>query len=226
MLKPQKKKLSKKELKKDPLLDSVLKAQTYYEENKTNLLYGGIGLIIVILLIVWVVALNKETEMEAMSLLGKAQIEFDNMNYTSARGFLERLRENYSSTDSEAQGTFLLANLHYNQDNYTQAKDLYGEFIDAYSGSEILLASGYAGLAACEEIDKNYIKAAEYYEEAFSLVDDFPQGAEYLYLAGLNYIAADNQKEAIASFNKLIELFPDSPRKFDAETKLILASTK
>jgi len=223
MLKPQRARLNKKDLKKDPLLDSVLKAQTFYEKNKNNITYSVVAVIIAALLVVWVMALQNEEEQSAVTLLGKAQVEYDNFNYTKAREFLTELRETLGGTDAEIQGTFLLANLEYNQQNYSEAKQLFNEFIDEYSGSEILLSSAYAGIAACLEQADNYNDAAENYEKASSIADG-SQAAEYLYLSGLDYQNADNQEKAKEIFRKLIDEYPDSPKKYDAQTKLILAS--
>jgi len=223
MLKPQKTRLNKKELKKDPLLDSVLKAQTFYDENKNNITYGIIGLIIAALLVIWVMALQDEEEQQAITLLGKAQVEYDNMNYTKARDFLNKLRETLDGTDAELQGTLLLANLDYNDENFTEAKQLFNEFIDSYSGSEILLASAYAGVAACEEQEDNFAAAAENYEKASS-VSGGPQVEEYLYLAGINYLNAGDTEKGREALQKLIDEYPDSQKAYDAKTKLILAS--
>ena len=223
MLKPQRTRLNKKELKKDPLLDSVLKAQTFYEKNKNSITYSIVAVVVVALLVVWVIALQNEEEQEAVTLLGKAQVEYDAFNYTKAREFLSRLRETLGGTDAEIQGTFLLANLEYSQQNYSEAKQLFNEFIDEYSGSEILLSSAYAGVAACLEQENSNIEAAENYEKAAAIADS-PQAAEYLYLSGLDYLSGDNQEKAREIFRKLIDEYPDSPKKYDAETKLILAS--
>jgi len=223
MLKPQKVRMNKKELKKDPLLDSVLKAQTFYENNKNNITYSVIGVVIAVLLVIWVIALQGEEEDRAITLLGKAQVEYDNFNYVKARGFLNELRETLDGTDAELQGTFLLANLEYNEENYSDAKQLFSEFIDEYSGSEILLSSAYAGIAACEDYEGNSVLAAENYEIASDIAEG-SRAPEYLYLAGLNYMNANDRENAKAVFQKIIDEYPDSPKKYDAETKLILAS--
>jgi len=223
MLKPQKVRINKKELKKDPLLDSVLKAQTFYDENKNNITYGIIAVIIAALLVIWVMALQDEEEQQATTLLGKAQIEYDNMNYSKAREFLNKLRETLDGTDAELQGTFLLANLDYNDENYTEAKQLFNEFIDSYSGSEILLASAYAGVAACEEKEDSYAAAAENYEKASSITNG-PQVEEYLYLAGINYLNVGDTEKGKEAFQKLIDEYPDSPKAYDAKTRLLLAA--
>jgi len=215
--------MNKKELKKDPLLDSVLKAQTFYENNKNNITYSVIGVVIAVLLVIWVIALQGEEEDRAITLLGKAQVEYDNFNYVKARGFLNELRETLDGTDAELQGTFLLANLEYNEENYSDAKQLFSEFIDEYSGSEILLSSAYAGIAACEDYEGNSVLAAENYEIASDIAEG-SRAPEYLYLAGLNYMNANDRENAKAVFQKIIDEYPDSPKKYDAETKLILAS--
>ena len=120
----------------------------------------------------------------------------------------------------------MLANLNYNDENYTYAKDLFKEFITAYSGSEILISSAYAGVAACEEKEDKLFEAAEDYYKAYSVAEELPQAGEYLYLAGLNYLNANDQAKAKEMFEKLIDEFPNSPKKYDAQVKLILASAQ
>ena len=138
--------------------------------------------------------------------------------------FLEKLATEYSGSDAALQGTFLLANLNFNENNIVEAKNLFKEFIDSYSGSNILLASGYAGYAACLSNEGSYIEAAEYYEEAQEIVGDFNMASEYLFLAGLNYQNAKDNEKAKETFNKLVEDYKDSPLVFDAKTKLIMLS--
>lgn len=226
MLKPQKSKFKKKDLKKDPLLDSVLKAQTFYEDNKNTITYSIVGVIIVVLLIVWIHAMQNEEEEQAVTLLGKAQVEYDSQNFTKARAFLTKLRATLGGTDAELQGTFLLANLDFNDGKYAEAKDLFNEFVDSYSGSEILISSAYAGIAACEEQDKNFVSAAENYKTAYSKAQEFPQAAEYLYLAGLDYLSAGDSSKAKETFQKVLDEYPDSPKKFDVQTELLFASNQ
>jgi TolA-binding protein len=226
MLKPQKIKFNKKDLKKDPLLDSVLKAQTFYEKNKNALTYTVVGILAIILLSMWGIGIYHETQDEATTLLGKAQVEYDELNFTKARNFLTQLRQEYSGTDAEEQGTFLLANLYFTENNIAEAKNLFKEFISSYSGSEILLASGYAGLAACLEAEKDYQVAAVKYEKAYKTAKEFPQAAEYLYLAGVNYLSSGDTENANRSLKQVIEEYPDSPKKYDAQVKLIQLAAK
>ena len=47
-----------------------------------------------------------------------------------------------------------------------------------------------------------------------------------LYLAGINYLNANNPEKGIESFQNLIDEYPDSPKVFNAKAKLILASAQ
>ena len=156
MLNPRKK-MTKKEIKEDKFVEVALSAKAYVEEN-----YKLVSIIvasvfgIILLLMVWNYY-QKTISDESSALLGQAQLEYQNLNYSKAKEFITRLMDEYSSTDACDQGIFLYANLLYQEKNYAEAKDLFKEFIDSYSGSDILAASGLAGYAACLEQENNKI---------------------------------------------------------------------
>lgn len=226
MLKPQKKKINKKILKKDPLLDSLMKAQTLYDNNKNNIVYSVFGVLVIVIVVMWGTSVMDDTEMEANSLLGKAQIEFDQFNYSKSRDFLNILKEGYSGTDAAEQGIFLLANLNFNKGRFEEAKILFQDFTGSYSGNELLLSSGYAGIAACLETENDYSGAAENYRKAYKEAGNLIQAAEYIYFAGINYQNAGDADQAKNMFQKVIDEFPDSQKKYDAQTKIILLASK
>ena len=106
------------------------------------------------------------------------------------------------------------------------AEQAYAGFIDSYGGSSILLASGYAGYAACQEKKENCAEAAEYYLKARKEAPEFVEASNYLYLAALNYIALDDYESARKNLKIIVEKYEDSTRETDAKAKLILISQK
>ena len=74
-----------------------------------------------------------------------------------------------------------------------------------------------------KDLGNNLAAAAENYEKASSATDG-PQVVEYLYLAGVNYLNAGDTEKGREALQKLIDEHPDSPKAYDAKTKLILAS--
>ena len=89
-------------------------------------------------------------------------------------------------------------------------------------GSHILLASGYAGLAACEEALNNYTEAAELYEQAADTAPEFPESENQYYLAALCYKKAGDIEKARSIFQQLADADGSSSRIKDAESQLVL----
>ncbi len=226
MLKPQKRKITKKNLKEDKFVDFALTAKSYIEDNSKQI--AIIAVVVFALFILIMVYRNSQaakTE-EAKTILGKAQIEFQNMNYSKARMFLDRLIDEYSGTDAADQGYFVLANLDYQQGKYEQAEAEYKKFIDSYDGSKILLASGYAGYAACLEYRGAYEDAAKYYLRAQKTAPDFVEAANYLYLAGKDYLRAGLDNRAKEMFEIITKKYKKSKRFTDAKAQLIILAKK
>jgi len=116
----------------------------------------------------------------------------------------------------------ILANIYYYQKNYSDAELYFQEFIDSYSGSNILLASGYAGLAACREIEKDYSYAADLYERAANTAPDYIEYQNFLYLSGLCYKKAGDVEKATDIFKTIVEDSQTGKRTKDAEAQLVL----
>ncbi len=225
MLKPQRK-LKKKEIKEDKFVKFTLETKSYIEENSKQVMMvvGGVfGVIILIMLYVYVHGTTVET---ATTLFGKATVEYQAMNYNKAKAFLLDLTDEFEGTDAATQGMFLLGNIYYKEKNLDDAKKYFQEFINSYDDKDILMASGYAGLAACYAGEKDYESAAEYYKKAYDTMPEIPEAADYLYLAGLNYRKAGNIEKAKETFQKVSEEFKDSSRSFDAKEELVLLANK
>ena len=221
MLKP-KKKITKQDLKEDKFVKFTLQAKTYLDENYQKIMRAALAVGAIIILFVFYYYNSQETNNEANSQLGIAEIEYTNGNLQKASERLVRLIEEYDGTDSADQGVFLLANIYYQQKNYNDAYVYFDKFIGSYSGSNILLASGYAGLAACEEVNANFSEAADLYEQAADLVPQFPESDNYYYLSALCYKRAEDNDKARSIFEHLANEAKSSQRVKDAETQLVL----
>ncbi len=222
MLKPQKKRITKKNLKEDKFVETALMARSYFEEHTKEITYIAAAVVVVGLLIWLFLNHRSERLAKAEVLLGKAQMEMQSMHTAKAREFLNQLIQDYDGTDAALQGYFLLANLDFQAEKYDLAEKEYKKFIDSYSGSKILLSSAYAGYAACLEHRGAHREAAENYLKAQKTAPDFVEAPNYLYLAGLNYRDAGMKDKAREMFQKIIEKYKDSKRFNDAKTQLIL----
>ena len=225
MLKP-KKRIHKQDLREDKFVKFSLQAKSYLDENYQKLsryVLVATGVAIVVLFFYYN---NKQASEEAYSQLGIAQIEFANGNLTNANERLVRLIDDFADTDAAEQGMFLLANIYYQQKKFDDARLYFEKFVDEYSGSDILLASGYAGLAACEETADNFGRAAELYERAANMAPDFPESDHQFYLAALCYKKAGNLEKAKSIFSQLADDAKSESQMKEAEAQLVLLDNK
>jgi len=221
MLKP-KKKVTKQELKEDKFVKYTLLAKSYVDENYQKIMRVALALGAIIILFVFYYYNSQETNKESNSQLGIAAIEYANGNLQKASERLVKLIEDYDGTDAADQGMFILANIYFQQKKYDDSHLYFEKFVDAYSGSNILLASGYAGLAACEEVNANFSKAGELYEQAADLTPEFPESDNYTYLSALCYKSVGDFEKARSLFEQLASEAKSDQRVKDAETQLVL----
>jgi TolA-binding protein len=214
--------MSKQDLKEDKFVKFSLQTKSYLDENYQKLTRYALAAAAMIIIILFFYYNARQSEQEAYSQLGIAQIDFANGDLSKANDRLVRLIENYDGADAAEQGMFLLANIYFQQKKYEDAHLYFQKFVEEYSGSDILLASGYAGLAACEETSKNFARAAELYEKAAKLTGDFPESDNQLYLAALCYKRAGNFEKAKNIFSRLSKEAKSDSRLKEAETQLVL----
>ena len=124
MLRP-KKKITKKEIKRDPFLETVDQAQAHIEENRSKYLQVGIG--VVALLIGFNVISNNSNirNNEASSSLGDALLTLDLSDQTTAKFQFETVINAYENTPSASLAEYYLGKMSYdNNDNVNAEKHL------------------------------------------------------------------------------------------------------
>ena len=132
MLKP-KKRVGKHDLKEDKFIKFIMDSKSYFDENYTRVLtYAGL-VIAVIVIFALLKYINTEKREKANGMLGIAQIEYSEGNFSKAAQRLKKLLEEYGGTNEADQARFLLANIYFEQKRYDEAESLYQEFIDSFS---------------------------------------------------------------------------------------------
>ena len=105
MLKP-KKKITQKEIQRDPFLESVDSAQAHFENNKTLFTQIGAGILVIIVGITVLTNKNKEHTSEGLTSLSKALVALDQEDLTNAKFQLETVLNNYSGTLPAVESEF------------------------------------------------------------------------------------------------------------------------
>ena len=120
MLRP-KKKITKKEIQRDPFLESVDQAQAHLEENRSN--YLKAGLVVLVLLIAYNVTSSKRSKsgIDASSSLGEALLTLDRKDMTTAQFQLETVLNDYENTPSASVAEYYLGKISYDAGNMEEA---------------------------------------------------------------------------------------------------------
>jgi len=121
MLKP-KRKITRKEIKKDPFLESIDKLENNFEQNKKTYLNIAIGLIASVLVIN--ILLNKQSQknIDSNSDLGMALVAFDNEDYDNAKFQFETIVSEYSGTNSSNVANYYLGKISFENDDLDKSK--------------------------------------------------------------------------------------------------------
>ena len=131
MLKP-KKTITKKEIQKDPLLESVDRFQAKVEKNKQFYVNIVLGFLAIVLISTFLVRNNRINSNEADTALGIALVSLDNGDYTTASFQLENIINDFESTTSAHLASFYLAKIKFKNNEM----DLAQKYIEAYLGSK------------------------------------------------------------------------------------------
>ena len=128
MLKP-KKNIAKKEIQRDPFLESVDKAQAHLETNKKK--YTNIGLAILAALVGYSTLSNRQTSTSAKASaeLGIALTSLDKGDTTTAEFQLETIYSDYSGTQSAVNAGYFAGKLNYDKNKYDLAKPQIANYI-------------------------------------------------------------------------------------------------
>ena len=199
------KKLTKKEIKEDKLVEFYYKTQSYIEENKNKvLMYVGAFAIVVVAVIFFLNYRSSRNE-EAGKLLSRVMDLYEQGSYLEAiegkqgtnLGGLKKIVEDFGSTENGETAKIYLANSYAFLGQYEKALEYYED----YGGSnDIYKAAALAGQAGYYASKGEYEKAADLFKKAANVSKINPSRPDYLLRAGINYMKAGQKDEAKALF--------------------------
>ena len=108
-----KKKITRKEIQRDPFLESVDQVQAHLEENRSLYLKIAIGIIVTLLF--FNIRSNRQAQynIEASASLGKALVTLDQGDKSSAKFQLETVYNDYDGTPSAYTASYYLGKIKY-----------------------------------------------------------------------------------------------------------------
>ncbi len=195
------------------MLESLYKAQKYYEANvKKVKIVGGIGIALIAGILI-ITGISKSANKEAQKLLTRGIISFQLNNFEDSINEFELLLDEYPSTQSAVEAYFYLSKSYFEVKDTAKGE----ENIQLYfqnGKNPRLKASGYDLMAKIEEDRGNLQISAEHYLKASNIInDDYYKGQFKLYAVEA-LIKTNNFSEAAA----ILDQFDTEKNVFSAVT--------
>jgi len=129
MLKPQRK-ITRKEIKRDPLLETIDKIEYNFEQNRKTYLYIALGLIAVIISGNFLLNKQSQKDIDSNSALGIALVAFDNEDYENAKFQFETILSDFSGTNSSNIANYYLGKISFENNDLTKAESYLNEYLN------------------------------------------------------------------------------------------------
>jgi len=112
MLKPQRK-ITRNEIKRDPLLETLERIESGFENNKKTVTNVGVFLIATVIGLYIIYNNSKQNELESNSAFGIAMIAYTNNDYKNAKFQFETILSNFDDTDGSDIANYFLGKIAY-----------------------------------------------------------------------------------------------------------------
>jgi len=210
-----KKKLSKKEIKEDKLINFYKSSIDFFEKYQSRIFIYGAVLVIVVAVIIWYQNNESKKDAEAGLELSRIMTLYDQGSYLEAiegkQGTniigLKSLVDKYGGTENGETAKIYLANCYSFLSKYDDAFKYYKD----YDGSiDYFKAASLAGQAGHYAMNGDYEKAANLYLNASKQSSVNSQNPDYMLNAGIYFLKADEKDEAKILFDKIKEDYSTS----------------
>lgn len=166
MLKP-KKKITKKEIKQDPFLEKVDKAEAYFENNKQRIVQVLAFGLILFFGFQYISNSNNEKEMESNAKLSQALVAVEKGDSDNATVQLESIIQKYAGKTASDISHYYLGKMFFDQKQFEDSKTHLNKFIKS-DAVPALIPSSYKMLGSIAHSQNNVEKAIALYQNGIS----------------------------------------------------------
>ena len=130
MLKP-KRKITRKEIKRDPFLETIDKIENSYEKNKKTFLNIIVAALAGIFIINFLLKKHDQKNIDSNSALGVAMVAFENRDYENAKFQFESIISNFDGTSAFNIANFYLGKIYFENNDFVEAESFLNNFVNS-----------------------------------------------------------------------------------------------
>lgn len=204
MLKP-KKKITRKEIKKDPLLETIYEAQQWVKDHRKLLSQIGTGLVILIVALFFLNNQRTKTHDTTATELGQAIVALQNNDSENAKYMLQLLVDEHGRTRDGIRAQYLLGKLYYDEGDLETAVPYIENYIK--SGENEIMLTNAAIISSDIHLFHGETAKAEKALEKVSRAVEMPSSRYRLTLELARiYASMDDEKQKVEPLlNPLID---------------------
>ncbi|MFC1480671.1 tetratricopeptide repeat protein [Candidatus Neomarinimicrobiota bacterium] len=201
----QRKRFTRKELKRDPLMEYIYQARQLWNQYRVVATrYGGIALAIIVITIL-VSRWRSGQDQDAAAVVGIAFVEYSHQNFDSVVEQLSPHVENYSGLPSFGGGLYILARSELAVGDTGNAEAYFRQYLKDYSDDDLLRSGAYGGLGTILENRGDYIEASNLFSKASKYSTSKSLRYRYILSTARNYVLAGREADALKLIQPLID---------------------
>ncbi len=213
--------LTKHQLKEDAFTTAIFGAREWIEQNLRTVLLSA-GAVVAVVAVTWgIINYTQGRQTAAAALFGEAGVELRSNNLSAAVISLQKVIDDYGSSDVADAACFELADAQYRLRSFDDARATYQRYLNDYAGDPLLVASAWGGLAAIDEQANDFAAAAEKNLKAAGIDSKSFEDSEYLRSAIRCAIDANDTTTALKAFGMLEESGTD-PRNIKVSRQTLV----
>jgi predicted negative regulator of RcsB-dependent stress response len=203
MLKPRKK-ITRKEIKKDPVLERVVTTYSFIQDKQKLLTKIGIGIVIgFVLFNIWNNHVHNKNK-ESSYIFSKALVAWQTGDVDNALLHFETLTDDFDGTDNGKIARYWLGLIAYNTGDLVSSTKYLKQFVK-FGKADILLPNAFQLLANLSLNDENYKIAHTYFKKAIKYsMSEIEEMTHKLNLAEF-YLIQKREKDAEAIIVSILD---------------------
>ncbi len=206
------KRITKKELKHDALLEGASKTTRFVEDHMNKVLIAAAVVVVVIVAWNFVNRSRRATEYEAGAALTTATQTLAAGLYEQAADQLQAVVDEYPGTRSAGSALCHLGAIRFQEGRYDDALSTFDDYLSRYGNSGILGTAAMEGRAAVLEQQREFLAAGDSYAELAERATDNPSAyARYMMAAVRAYRSEPDWERARNAAQRVIDKAPNSP---------------
>ncbi|MBI3872890.1 MAG: tetratricopeptide repeat protein [candidate division Zixibacteria bacterium] len=202
------KRMTKHDLKTDAFTTSIFAAREWVETNLRLALIVAAAVVVVGGGTWGFVTWRNAQAADAETLFGQGGVEMRSGNMVMAIAQMQKVLDEHPHADVAGMACFQLAQMHFRQRSFDDARVTYRRYIDDYGKDPMLVAAAWAGMGAVDEQAGSFAEASQKYDNAVAADPKGFHTPEYLRVIVRCAIAANDTTKALAALATLEKDFP------------------